>query len=81
MTRIKHYVVTIAAIFGAQLSSVALANSTQQDASSNEVLNRVAKIQQEAQSQDKALEFLDNQKISQWYNWNDWNDWQNWYNG
>ena len=33
------------------------------------------------ESQDKALEFLDNQKISQWYNWSDWNDWQNWYNG
>lgn len=80
MHRIKHYVLTIAAIFGVQLSSVAQANLTQQDASSNEVLNRVAKIQQEAQSQNKIPEFLDNQQISQWYNWSDWNNWPNWYN-
>ena len=80
MYRIKHYALTVAAIFGAQLSSIAGANSTQQDASNNEVLNRVAKIQQESQSQNKTPEFLDNQQISQWNNWSDWQDWNNWYN-
>jgi hypothetical protein len=79
MYRIKHYALTVAAIFGAQLSSAA-ANSTPQDASNNEVLNRVAKIQQESQSQNKTPEFLDNQQISQWNNWSDWQDWNNWYN-
>jgi len=80
MYRIKHYALTIAAIFGAQLSSVAQASSTPQDAADNEILNRVAKIQQAAQSQNKMPQFLDNQQISQWYNWPDWQDWQNWQN-
>ena len=80
MYRIKHYALTVAAIFGAHLPSIAAANSTSQDASNNEVLNRVAKIQQESQSQNKTPEFLDNPQISQWNNWSDWQDWNNWYN-
>jgi len=80
MYRIKHYALTIAAIFGAQLASVADANSTQQGTTNNDVLDRVAKIQQEAQSQNKTPELLENQQISQWYNWSDWQDWNNWYN-
>ena len=80
MYRIKHYALAIAAIFGAQLSSVVHANSTQLGASNNEVLDRVAKIQQEARSQNNTPELLKNQQISQWSNWSDWQDWNNWYN-
>ena len=80
MNRIKRYALTVAAIFGAQFASIAAANTTQPDPKSNEVLDRVAKIQQESLSQNKAPKFLDNQKISQWNNWSDWQDWSNWYN-
>ena len=80
MNRIKHYALTIAAIFGAQLSTVAQSNTTQQEADVNEVLSRVARIQQESQSQNITPEFLENQQISQWNNWSDWQDWNNWYN-
>lgn len=80
MYRIKHYVLTVAAIFGAQLSGISGASSAPQDATNNDVLNRVAKIQQESKSQNKTPGVLHNQQISQWYNWSDWQDWNNWYN-
>jgi hypothetical protein len=80
MSRIKHYALMIAAIFGAQMPVVSQGNSTQQEAVGNEVLSRVARIQQESQSQNKTPEFLDNQQISQWNNWSDWQDWQDWNN-
>lgn len=80
MNRIKYYALAIAALCGAQLSTVAQGNSTQPEAGSNEILNRVARIQQESRSQNKTPEFMKNQQISQWNNWSDWSDWNNWYN-
>lgn len=80
MYRIKHYALTIAALFGAQLASAADANSNPPGTPNNDVLDRVAKIQQEAQAQNKTPESLENPQISQWYNWSDWQDWSNWYN-
>ena len=80
MYRFKHYALTIAAIFGAQLSGVAESNSTSLEAGDNHILNRVARIQHESNAQNMEPEFLQNQQISQWYNWSNWQDWNNWYN-
>ena len=80
MYRIKKYALVIAAIITAQFSAAANAKTTDQDSDSNNVLDRVAKIQHEAQLQEKTPEVLQNQKISQWYNWSNWQNWNNWFN-
>ena len=80
MYRIKHCVLTIAAIFGVQLSSSVQANTPGQDTDNNEILDRIAKIQQESQAQGESPKFIESPRISQWNNWSDWQNWQNWQN-
>ena len=84
MDRFKRYGIAIAAIFGFQLASSAEAGVTLAEAESNPVLERIARIQQQAASRTGAPRVSDNPQIAQWYNWSDWSDWsnwQNWYNG
>lgn len=86
MKRLKHILLAFAALLGITALTGAKSSETPRLDSSNGILDRVAKIQAEADKRDASRNIFDDLKITQWNNWpnwpdwNDWNNWNNWYN-
>jgi len=86
----KRLLIAIAAFFWTSIPAQASSNSSPHEIRQNDVVNRIVKIQQEYQTQQKSPRILDKLNITQWVNfpnfpnwpnWSDWNDnWNNWYN-
>ena len=86
MKHLKHIVLAFAALLGITALSGAKSSVSPSATSTDNILDRVAKIQQEIKNQDASQNILDDLRITQWNNWpnwpdwNDFNNWGNWYN-
>jgi hypothetical protein len=87
MKQLKHITLACAALFGFFAPANATSNSPAASPKAATILDRVARIQQKAETRTQSQSVFDNLRITQWNNWpnwpnwNNWNDnWGNWYN-
>jgi hypothetical protein len=85
--KLKKFVLNVLAGFVSVCASMfALGTTAPPEKTGNELLNRVARVQQVMESQAVPSNKKEKPKLAQWYNWpnwgnwNDWRDWPNWNN-
>ena len=87
MKYLKHIVLACAALLGFSGPANATSDDPERSVKAATILDRVARIQLQAEARAQSQSVFDDLKITQWNNWpnwpnwNNWNDnWNNWYN-
>ena len=80
MQRLRKLFLLVATLLGASHTIPAHSLPDAAADAENPVLDRIARIQQEAKKRQTVNEYLDGQNLTQWVNWPNWPNWNNWVN-